>query len=166
MQTKEFRLKQTIKPAFWRWNSMWLSINNLAKKKVETKMKKQNAEIPSGSWAKDQLCVSHYILPGCWQGSAVGGNVSAVFNFNNWLILLTTETVPSPIKPDGKALQFIQAEKMFYEVALIELTALQGSTGEYCLLHVWWVVLGKKRKANREFVLRRGQFGFVLLFFF
>ncbi|XP_034531648.1 nutritionally-regulated adipose and cardiac enriched protein homolog isoform X1 [Notolabrus celidotus] len=29
----------------------------------------------------------------------------------------------------GKALQFIQAEKMFYEVALIELTALQGSTG-------------------------------------
>ncbi|MCJ8736831.1 hypothetical protein PDJAM_G00016960 [Pangasius djambal] len=27
-----------------------------------------------------------------------------------------------------KALQFIQAEKMFYEVALIELTALQGST--------------------------------------
>ncbi|XP_063764469.1 nutritionally-regulated adipose and cardiac enriched protein homolog [Eleginops maclovinus] len=28
-----------------------------------------------------------------------------------------------------KALQFIQAEKMFYEVALIELTALQGSTG-------------------------------------
>ncbi|CAG5866404.1 unnamed protein product [Menidia menidia] len=31
---------------------------------------------------------------------------------------------------DGKALQFIQAEKMFYEVALIELTALQGSAGE------------------------------------
>ncbi|KAK2826087.1 hypothetical protein Q5P01_020301 [Channa striata] len=30
----------------------------------------------------------------------------------------------------GKALQFIQAEKMFYEVALIELTALQGSTGK------------------------------------
>ncbi|XP_077411915.1 nutritionally-regulated adipose and cardiac enriched protein homolog isoform X2 [Vanacampus margaritifer] len=29
----------------------------------------------------------------------------------------------------GKALQFIQAEKMFYEVALIELTALHGSTG-------------------------------------
>ncbi|XP_024285956.2 uncharacterized protein LOC112256732 isoform X2 [Oncorhynchus tshawytscha] len=29
----------------------------------------------------------------------------------------------------GKALQFIQAEKMFYEVALIELTAVQGSTG-------------------------------------
>ncbi|XP_056915129.1 nutritionally-regulated adipose and cardiac enriched protein homolog [Takifugu flavidus] len=29
----------------------------------------------------------------------------------------------------GKALQFIQAEKMFYEVALIELTALQGSAG-------------------------------------
>ncbi|XP_056623865.1 nutritionally-regulated adipose and cardiac enriched protein homolog isoform X1 [Triplophysa dalaica] len=29
----------------------------------------------------------------------------------------------------GKALQFIQAEKMFYEVALIELTSLQGSTG-------------------------------------
>ncbi|XP_076014622.1 nutritionally-regulated adipose and cardiac enriched protein homolog isoform X2 [Genypterus blacodes] len=29
----------------------------------------------------------------------------------------------------GKALQFIQAEKMFYEVALIELSALQGSTG-------------------------------------
>ncbi|KAM7403019.1 hypothetical protein PAMA_003782 [Pampus argenteus] len=29
----------------------------------------------------------------------------------------------------GKALQFIQAEKMFYEVALIELTALQGTTG-------------------------------------
>ncbi|XP_067336093.1 nutritionally-regulated adipose and cardiac enriched protein homolog isoform X3 [Channa argus] len=29
----------------------------------------------------------------------------------------------------GKALQFIQAEKMFYEVAMIELTALQGSTG-------------------------------------
>uniref|UniRef100_UPI0037E88ACC nutritionally-regulated adipose and cardiac enriched protein homolog n=1 Tax=Semicossyphus pulcher TaxID=241346 RepID=UPI0037E88ACC len=29
----------------------------------------------------------------------------------------------------GKALQFIQAEKMFYEVALIELTALQGSPG-------------------------------------
>ncbi|XP_028293737.1 nutritionally-regulated adipose and cardiac enriched protein homolog isoform X2 [Gouania willdenowi] len=29
----------------------------------------------------------------------------------------------------GKALQFIQAEKMFYEVALIELTALQGRTG-------------------------------------
>ncbi|XP_034051025.1 uncharacterized protein LOC117531946 [Thalassophryne amazonica] len=29
----------------------------------------------------------------------------------------------------GKALQFIQAEKMFYEVALIELAALQGSTG-------------------------------------
>uniref|UniRef100_A0A3Q3QCV3 Consortin N-terminal domain-containing protein n=1 Tax=Monopterus albus TaxID=43700 RepID=A0A3Q3QCV3_MONAL len=29
---------------------------------------------------------------------------------------------------NGKALQFIQAEKMFYEVALIELTALQGST--------------------------------------
>ncbi|XP_030643238.1 nutritionally-regulated adipose and cardiac enriched protein homolog [Chanos chanos] len=29
----------------------------------------------------------------------------------------------------GKALQFIQAEKMFYEVALIELTALQGGTG-------------------------------------
>uniref|UniRef100_A0A3B4BWA0 Consortin N-terminal domain-containing protein n=3 Tax=Pygocentrus nattereri TaxID=42514 RepID=A0A3B4BWA0_PYGNA len=28
-----------------------------------------------------------------------------------------------------KALKFIQAEKMFYEVALIELTALQGSTG-------------------------------------
>ncbi|GAA6109475.1 nutritionally-regulated adipose and cardiac enriched protein homolog isoform X1 [Tachysurus ichikawai] len=28
-----------------------------------------------------------------------------------------------------KALQFIQAEKMFYEVALIELTALQRSTG-------------------------------------
>uniref|UniRef100_A0A3B3TRH8 Uncharacterized LOC106948488 n=1 Tax=Poecilia latipinna TaxID=48699 RepID=A0A3B3TRH8_9TELE len=28
---------------------------------------------------------------------------------------------------NGKALQFIQAEKMFYEVALIELTALQGS---------------------------------------
>ncbi|XP_052010159.1 uncharacterized protein LOC127662835 isoform X1 [Xyrauchen texanus] len=28
----------------------------------------------------------------------------------------------------GKALQFIQAEKMFYEVALIELTSLQGST--------------------------------------
>ncbi|XP_058255962.1 nutritionally-regulated adipose and cardiac enriched protein homolog isoform X2 [Hemibagrus wyckioides] len=28
-----------------------------------------------------------------------------------------------------KALQFIQAEKMFYEVALIELTALHGSTG-------------------------------------
>uniref|UniRef100_A0A3Q2EBP3 Uncharacterized LOC107081723 n=1 Tax=Cyprinodon variegatus TaxID=28743 RepID=A0A3Q2EBP3_CYPVA len=27
----------------------------------------------------------------------------------------------------GKALQFIQAEKMFYEVALIELTALHGS---------------------------------------
>ncbi|XP_062296868.1 consortin-like [Scomber scombrus] len=31
----------------------------------------------------------------------------------------------------GKALQFIQAEKMFYEVALIELTALQGSTGNF-----------------------------------
>ncbi|XP_068194896.1 nutritionally-regulated adipose and cardiac enriched protein homolog [Antennarius striatus] len=29
----------------------------------------------------------------------------------------------------GKALQFIQAEKMFYEVALIELTALHGSSG-------------------------------------
>ncbi|XP_058471795.1 nutritionally-regulated adipose and cardiac enriched protein homolog isoform X1 [Solea solea] len=29
----------------------------------------------------------------------------------------------------GKALQFIQAEKMFYEVALIELTAVHGSTG-------------------------------------
>ncbi|XP_023993316.1 uncharacterized protein [Salvelinus sp. IW2-2015] len=29
----------------------------------------------------------------------------------------------------SKALQFIQAEKMFYEVALIELTAVQGSTG-------------------------------------
>ncbi|XP_053701233.1 nutritionally-regulated adipose and cardiac enriched protein homolog isoform X2 [Synchiropus splendidus] len=29
----------------------------------------------------------------------------------------------------GKALQFIQAEKMFYEVALIELTALHSSTG-------------------------------------
>ncbi|XP_026085234.1 uncharacterized protein LOC113060500 isoform X1 [Carassius auratus] len=29
----------------------------------------------------------------------------------------------------GKALQFIQAEKMFYEVALIELTSLQASTG-------------------------------------
>ncbi|XP_038146592.1 nutritionally-regulated adipose and cardiac enriched protein homolog [Cyprinodon tularosa] len=29
----------------------------------------------------------------------------------------------------GKALQFIQAEKMFYEVALIELTALHGSPG-------------------------------------
>ncbi|XP_014066282.1 uncharacterized protein isoform X2 [Salmo salar] len=29
----------------------------------------------------------------------------------------------------GKALQFIQAEKLFYEVALIELTAVQGSTG-------------------------------------
>ncbi|XP_072220906.1 consortin-like [Leuresthes tenuis] len=29
----------------------------------------------------------------------------------------------------GKALQFIQAEKMFYEVALIELTALQGTAG-------------------------------------
>lgn len=29
----------------------------------------------------------------------------------------------------GKALQFIQAEKMFYEVALIELTALQRDTG-------------------------------------
>ncbi|XP_054653244.1 nutritionally-regulated adipose and cardiac enriched protein homolog [Dunckerocampus dactyliophorus] len=29
----------------------------------------------------------------------------------------------------GKALQFIQAEKMFYEVALIELTALHGRTG-------------------------------------
>ncbi|KAG5857655.1 hypothetical protein ANANG_G00021720 [Anguilla anguilla] len=28
-----------------------------------------------------------------------------------------------------KALQFIQAEKMFYEVALLELTALQGSAG-------------------------------------
>ncbi|XP_036006364.1 nutritionally-regulated adipose and cardiac enriched protein homolog isoform X3 [Fundulus heteroclitus] len=32
-------------------------------------------------------------------------------------------------KKHGKALQFIQAEKMFYEVALIELTALQGSPG-------------------------------------
>ncbi|MFT7801935.1 nutritionally-regulated adipose and cardiac enriched protein homolog isoform X2, partial [Arapaima gigas] len=31
---------------------------------------------------------------------------------------------------DVKALRFIQAEKMFYEVALIELTALQGSTGK------------------------------------
>nr|XP_023658154.1 uncharacterized protein LOC111838917 isoform X4 [Paramormyrops kingsleyae] len=31
--------------------------------------------------------------------------------------------------PDVKALQFIQAEKMFYEVALIELTALQGAAG-------------------------------------
>nr|XP_023658153.1 uncharacterized protein LOC111838917 isoform X3 [Paramormyrops kingsleyae] len=30
---------------------------------------------------------------------------------------------------DVKALQFIQAEKMFYEVALIELTALQGAAG-------------------------------------
>ncbi|CAB1330940.1 unnamed protein product, partial [Coregonus sp. 'balchen'] len=30
----------------------------------------------------------------------------------------------------SKALQFIQAEKMFYEVALIELTAVQGSTGK------------------------------------
>ncbi|XP_016431813.1 uncharacterized protein LOC107758561 isoform X1 [Sinocyclocheilus rhinocerous] len=29
----------------------------------------------------------------------------------------------------GKALHFIQAEKMFYEVALIELTSLQASTG-------------------------------------
>ncbi|XP_046905543.1 nutritionally-regulated adipose and cardiac enriched protein homolog isoform X2 [Hypomesus transpacificus] len=29
----------------------------------------------------------------------------------------------------GKALQFIQAEKMFYEVALIELTSLHGSKG-------------------------------------
>ncbi|XP_055028570.2 uncharacterized protein [Misgurnus anguillicaudatus] len=33
------------------------------------------------------------------------------------------------VKNYGKALQFIQAEKMFYEVALIELTSLQGSTG-------------------------------------
>ncbi|KAI3367739.1 hypothetical protein L3Q82_026579 [Scortum barcoo] len=38
----------------------------------------------------------------------------------------------------GKALQFIQAEKMFYEVALIELTALQGSTGNtYCMFVVY-----------------------------
>ncbi|KAM6961251.1 nutritionally-regulated adipose and cardiac enriched protein homolog [Aplochiton taeniatus] len=29
----------------------------------------------------------------------------------------------------GKALQFIHAEKMFYEVSLIELTAVQGATG-------------------------------------
>uniref|UniRef100_A0A3Q0T317 Si:dkey-206p8.1 n=1 Tax=Amphilophus citrinellus TaxID=61819 RepID=A0A3Q0T317_AMPCI len=34
---------------------------------------------------------------------------------------------------NGKALQFIQAEKMFYEVALIELTALQGSTSMPCV---------------------------------
>ncbi|KAK1893784.1 Nephrocystin-3 [Dissostichus eleginoides] len=39
-------------------------------------------------------------------------------------------TYPSPLRTDEKALQFIQAEKMFYEVALIELTALQGSTAE------------------------------------
>lgn len=37
------------------------------------------------------------------------------------------------IKTDEKALQFIQAEKMFYEVALIELTGLQGSTGKSAL---------------------------------
>ncbi|TRY57797.1 hypothetical protein DNTS_027638 [Danionella cerebrum] len=35
----------------------------------------------------------------------------------------------------GKALQFIQAEKMFYEVALIELTSLQASTGNTELQH-------------------------------
>ncbi|MED6270907.1 hypothetical protein CHARACLAT_014927 [Characodon lateralis] len=42
----------------------------------------------------------------------------------------------------GKALQFIQAEKMFYEVALIELTALQGSSGpqeEATLSSAGWI---------------------------
>ncbi|KAG7466317.1 hypothetical protein MATL_G00163520 [Megalops atlanticus] len=39
------------------------------------------------------------------------------------------EDIAAPPLTYVKALQFIQAEKMFYEVALLELTALQGSAG-------------------------------------
>ncbi|XP_052342210.1 uncharacterized protein LOC118362536 [Oncorhynchus keta] len=57
----------------------------------------------------------------------------------------------------GKALQFIQAEKMFYEVSLIELTAVQGSTGtrsdEGCRLSTMRVV--DEAIGLREF-LRQG----------